>query len=472
MKRSIVLVLLCSQLLSVADAQSSVDLTIDASSPQKQIPADFSGLSFETGSLRYNNHNYATNACFFSPTNTHLLMLFKNLGIKSLRIGGNSADRGNGPSTNEIDSFFGFVKAADVKVVYSLRLANGNAAQDASIANYVWNSYRPYLISLAIGNEANSYNGMDPEMTNSALFIAKWNKFASAVTGSVPDVILGGPDNGNGATSWVSAFAQAEKSNSHVAYIFSHYEPGGPSRKKTAQQVMEEMLSPDCDTKRCPSCYEKIGKTALSSGLGYRFTEANSHVAAPDSQGVNHSFATALFALDFLYWWAGHDCAGVNFHTGLHGYNAGLFLGKDGDYGVHPISYGIAAFNVGGHGAIDSMAIKNSDKLNLTAYAVTDTNNNLFVTIINREHGENARNALVKINATGRSESVMYLKAPENNIAATNGVTLGGAIIDGKEAWAGKWDPIDSSNASGCEVNVNASSAAIVKVTGAKILSQ
>lgn len=226
MKRSIVLVLLCSHLLSVADAQSSVDLTIDASSSQKKIPADFSGLSFETGSLRYDNHNYATNAYFFSPTNTHLLMLLKNLGIKSLRIGGNSADRGNSPSTNEIDSFFGFVKAADIKVVYSLRLANGNAAQDATVANYVWNSYRPYLISLAIGNEANSYNGLDPEMTNSALFIAKWNRFASAVTDSVPDVILGGPDNGNGATSWVSAFAQAEKGNSHVAYIFSHYEPG------------------------------------------------------------------------------------------------------------------------------------------------------------------------------------------------------------------------------------------------------
>ena len=120
---------------------------------------------------------------------------------------------------------------------------------------------------------------------------------------------------------------------------------------------------------------------------------------------------------------------------------------------------------------MDSMAIENSNKLNLTAYAVTDTNNNLFVTIINREHGENARNALVRINARGKTESVMYLKAPDNNIAATNGVTLGGAIIDGNESWAGKWDPIDSSTASGCAVNVNASSAAIVKVTGARILS-
>lgn len=471
MKRLIVLALLCSQLLRVADAQSSVDLTIDPNSPQKQIPADFSGLSFETGSLHYNNHNYATNACFFSPTNAHLLMLFKNLGIRSLRIGGNSVDRGNA-STNEIDSFFSFAKAADIKVVYSLRLANGNASQNAAIANYIWNNYRSYLISLAIGNEANSYNGLDPEMTNSAQFIAKWNRFASAVTDSVPDVILGGPDNGNGATSWVSAYAKAEKGNSHVAYIFSHYEPGGPSKKKTAQQIIDEMLSSDCDAKRYPSCYEKIGKTALSSGLGYRFTEANSHVATPDSQGVNHSFATALFALDFLYWWAGHSCAGVHFHTGLRGYNAGLYLDKDGDYGIYPISYGIAAFNLGGHGAMDSMAIKNSEKLNLTAYAVTDTNNNLFVTIINREHGKNARNALVKINAPSQSGSVMYLKAPENNIAATNGVTLGGAIINGKEPWAGNWDPIGSSTASGCEVNVHASSAAIVKFTGARILSQ
>ncbi len=82
-------------------------------------------------------------------------------------------DRGFIPSTNEIDAFFRFVKAADLKVIYSLRLANGDPFQDASIAKYVWDNYRPYLICLAIGNEPNSYDGLDCEITNSTSFIAK-----------------------------------------------------------------------------------------------------------------------------------------------------------------------------------------------------------------------------------------------------------------------------------------------------------
>src|SRR5580698_4829414 len=94
-------------------AQSPVTLEIAPESPSVAIPEDFSGFSFETGSLRYNH--YRTNAYFFDSTNVRLLALFRNLGIKSLRIGGNSVDRGYVPSNNDIDALFRFVKVADVK---------------------------------------------------------------------------------------------------------------------------------------------------------------------------------------------------------------------------------------------------------------------------------------------------------------------------------------------------------------------
>jgi hypothetical protein len=444
-------------------AMPPVIVTVETNGPQTPIPDDFSGFSFETGRL---HKDHRTGAYFFDSSNTQLLTIFRNLGIKSLRIGGNTVDRGFVPAPADIDALFRFAKAADVKVVYSLRLANGDPAQDASIAQYVWNHYRPWLISLAIGNEPNSYNGLDPGITNIALFTAKWHKFASAVIGATPGVKLGGLDNGNGAVSWLSAFARAEQANKNVDCIFSHYEPGGTSRGKSAGQVIDEMLSPDCDARRCQSCYEKIGKTAESLGWGYRFTEANSHVATPASRGVNHSFATALFALDFLHWWAAHGCAGVNFHTGFNGYNGGFYTETNGDYGLFPICYGIAAFSVGGHGVTDYLVIKKPLDLNLTAYAVTDSNS-LIVTIINREHGQNARDSIVRINARGRSESVMYLKAPDNDITAMSGITLGGATIDGNSSWQGKgkWEPVDSTDLNGCNVKVDASSSAIVKFT-------
>jgi hypothetical protein len=446
--------------LTPAMALSPVAVTIDTNGPRTSIPPDFSGFSFETGRL---HKDRGTGAYFFDSSNTQLLTIFRNLGIRGLRIGGNSVDRGYVPATADIDALFRFAKAGDVKVIYSLRLANGDPAQDASIARYIWDRYRPSLINLAIGNEPNSYNGLDPEVTNTALFIAKWNKFASAVIAATPGVQLGGPDNGNGAVAWVSAFAGAEGSNTSVDCIFSHYEPGGTSRGKSAQQLIDEMLSPECDERRCKSCYEKIGKVAESMGWRYRFTEANSHVATPASRGVNHSFATALFALDFLHWWAAHGCASVEFHTGFNGYNGGFYTDTNGNYGMFPIGYGIAAFNVGGHGVTDSLAIKNPQNLNLTAYAVRD-GDTLFVTVINREHGKNARDAIVRINARGRSESVMYLKSPGNDVTAMSGVTLGGAAIDGKSLWQGKWESVNSRDGSG--VRVEAPSAAIIRITG------
>ena len=482
----------CALFLKTATAQSPITLTIDPNVSGMPIPPDFTGLSFETGALRYNN--YRTDGYLFDSSNTQFLTLFKNLGINSLRIGGNSVDRGSALTTNDLDAFFRFVKAGDLKVIYSLRLANGNADEDASIAKYIWGKYRPYLICLAIGNEANSYNGLDPEMTNSATFIAKWNKFASAVTSAVPDVVLGGPDNGNGSFAWASDFARAERGNKNLACIFSHYEPGGPGKYKTTAQLVNEMLSPAIDDKRCPDCYEKLGVMARSLGFSYRFTEANTQVAPPlpsmhvpmtrqdeeaarrvkaaDLPSGNHTFSTALFALDFMHWWAAHGCLSVHFHTGLKGFNAGLHLGTNGDYEPYPISYGIAAFSIGGHGSADSMAIKNPDNVDLTAYAVTDTNNNLFVTIINKEHGTNARNATVTINACGKSAGVIYLKAPNDDVTETSGVTLGGSTIDDSSPWQGKWDSLDSTGTAGCDVNVETSSAAIVKITGAKVIEK
>jgi hypothetical protein len=468
-----------------ADEASPVILTIDPTASGRPIPQDFSGFSFESGSLATNH--FKTHGYFFDSSNPQLLTLFQNLGIKSLRIGGDTVDRGYVPSTNDIDAFFRFVKAANLKVIYSVRLANGDASRSAAIAHYVWDNYRPYLISLAIGNEANSYNGLDRQVTNSATYIAKWNQFASAVIASTPNVVLGGPDNGNGSTSWASDFASAEQNNKNVAFIFSHYEPGGPGRGKTPQQLIDEMLSPVCDDKKYPKFCKVMTDMTQPQGWAYRFTEDNTQVAPPlppknprAPQGhqdaiaqtsthaaSNHSFATALFALDFMHWWAAHGCQGVHFHTGFGGFNGGMFFDETGHYGIYPIYYGIAAFGVGGQGMADSLAMKNPNHLNLTAYAVTDTNNTLFVTIINREHGEGARDADIRINATGAQTSVLYLKSPGNDITATSGITLGGAKINGLEPWQGEWTPLDSNGAS-YTVKVAASSAAIVKLTDAK----
>src|SRR3954467_13263225 len=99
-----------------AHAQSPVSLTLSSKVPGSMIAPDFIGLSFESEKvLPDTNGSY-----YFSPTNKALLALFKTLGVKSLRIGGNTADRPGVkvPEPADVDSLYGFARAADAKVIY------------------------------------------------------------------------------------------------------------------------------------------------------------------------------------------------------------------------------------------------------------------------------------------------------------------------------------------------------------------
>ncbi len=460
----LILCSVCSFFLFSAgsNAQSPVTLNVYPDARIKAVPHDFLGLSFETATLI--NNNAGVNGYLFDSTDTQLLTLFKNLAIRNLRIGGDSVDTTATPSRQAIDSLFGFARAADLKVIYSLRLANGDSAQDASIARYILDNYRQYLQCFAIGNEPNLYGKMDPEITGYPTWLAKWERFAEVVIDSVPGAKFGGPDVGTGGWSWDPQFSQAQSGSGILTNIFSHYYVGGVSTGKTPQQLIDNMLSTKWDTINYPKQYAIISNV----GLPYRLTESNSYVAGnPGVWGGNNSFATALFALDYAHWWAIHGCAGVNFHTYQWKYNGTVYQDSDGNLQVYPIAYGIRAFDVGGHGTIDSVVIGNPDTLDLTAYAVTDSTRTLFITIINREYGTGVRDANVTIKVTGSADSVMYLVAPNDDIGATSGVTLGGASITNNGPWQGKWILLDSANSSGCLVRVPGSSAAIVKLAEA-----
>ena len=72
---------------------------------------------------------------YFRPGNMPLVALFHTLGVKSLRIGGNSVDAPAIPVPSEADvaSLFEFAQAAGVKVIYSVRLQNGDLAAAAQV---------------------------------------------------------------------------------------------------------------------------------------------------------------------------------------------------------------------------------------------------------------------------------------------------------------------------------------------------
>lgn len=453
-------------------AESPVTLTIQARAPGAAIPADFVGISFGMKALLPNK----AGAHIFSATNTSLVTLFQNLGIRHLRVGGTTVESPPAtpiPDETAIDNLFAFARAAGVKkIIYSLRLLETDPAKqyamtNAAIAKYIWSRYRPYLECFAIGNEPDvgRVYKQDLTITNFATYLDKWRKFAAAITNAVPEAKFAGPDGGSGNITWTTRFADAEKNSGIISVIAEHYYSGGKGRGVSASEGIDTMLSPGW-IKEYQILYDKMAAPVLSDGLPYRFTEANDHYSGgiPDA---SDTFAGALWALDFLHWWAAHDTKGVDFHNTQWVVSDILAPDPDsnGQFKTNPKGYGLKAFELGGHGSPEPVAISNPKRVNLTAYAVREAGN-LFVTIINKEHGTNARGADLTIISAGiaKPAELILLTAPGGDVTAKTGVTLGGAAISGDGPWLGKWKPLESKKAGECVVKVAPASATIVKI--------
>lgn len=462
-----------------AFGQSPVSMSIATTSPGYLIPDDFSGLSFEIGSQRPNRNGVTGN--LFSASNTQLITLFQNVGLRNLRIGGGTVDGTNATvlTHGDIDNLFAFAGAAGVKVIYSLQLENGNSATDASSALYIWQKYQAQLDCFAIGNEPDwdSYHyppsgtGTDPAISNYPSYLSDWRNFAAAITNAEPGEVFAGPDTGayTKATyylseSWTQHFADDENNSGIIALVTQHFYVGASPGTNTAQQGIQAMLSPSWVTASNQWLYANNMAPVVADGLAYRLTESNDYLDGITN--ASDAFASALWALDYMHWWAAHNCAGVNFHNKPWLTTDTVYLDSSVQYQINPKAYGIKAFDIGGHGNVLPVTLTNSGKLNLTAYAVQNANN-LNVTIVNKENGTNAHDASVTIVPNGISSAsvaAMFLAA-SGNPGATNGVTLGGATITNNAPWTGQWTSLGILTNGQCTVTVPACSAAIVAIT-------
>src|SRR5580704_9968659 len=119
--------LICPKVASAAQVPVTVTIT---NSPGYAIPSDFSGLSF--GAVSELPGHGGVPGLMFNGTNAQLITLFKNSGLHHLRLGGTTVEGTNAvvPDRAALDDVFAFAKAADVKVIYSFPLLNGNSSSN------------------------------------------------------------------------------------------------------------------------------------------------------------------------------------------------------------------------------------------------------------------------------------------------------------------------------------------------------
>jgi len=454
-------------------AQVPVQLELGLQPAGAEIPADFVGLSFEMQRVLPDTNG----SHFFSPENKPLIATFKTLGIKSLRVGGNTADRPTlpVPSQADVDQLFSFAKAADVKVIYTLRLNQGDPAAAAEMANYISRHYSGQLDCFAIGNEPNVFS------TNFDVYLTEWKRYAAQITApsNSPDAKFCGPSVSPGHEKWSAQFAQDLAGGGLLKYISQHDYAGGDARKVTNPEVArDKILSPTMEVHYAKFAANFVS-AVLSNRLAYRFEEANSFYDG-GAADVSDTFASALWALNYQWWWAEHRMSGINFHTGdkvaARDENKpcryATFWTTTNGYNVHPIGYAEKMFSLGSRGKIISWNLSYpATNFNFTAYSVRGNDRAFYVTLINFSHGDFATNCSVQIIArqpTGwAGGEIIRLATPDGDVSRKSGVTLGGSEINDDASWTGQWESISPPDNPGSPIVVAmpAASAAVVKLT-------
>ena len=461
MKRSFLLIACLLLLLTIALRAADVSLTIDTQSLGPEIPRDFAGVSIFTGTQVRDHKGIPGN--LFSGANKQLITLFKNAGIHHLRLGatGSASSGSKNLSHEDIDALFAFAKAADVRVIYSLHYADG-----VPTAKYVWANYRPSLDFFAFDNEPDNRleGGSGAAVDHPKDYFTSWGEFATSVVAAVPGAKFAGPDASG--RSLVKRFVEQEKDSGALGLVTQHTYVGGNPRKRGIDlaRAIETMLSRGWVTNNYPELYRSVLKPVQKEGYPFRITELDDHVHGVT--GASDAFVSALWALDCMHWWAAHGAAGINFQNTEWLHTDTFYLDSKTNYQVYPKAYGIKAFDLGSRGRVAKLSIGNKDDLNLRAYAIVD-GTNLFVTIINKEHGAGARDAKVKISAAGLAPQKavrMLLAAHDGSVEATEGITLGGGVITNNAPWEGKWTDLKPSN-EGCEVQVPAASAVVARIS-------
>ena len=111
----------------------------------------------------------------------------------------------------------------------------------------------------------------------------------------------------------------------------------------------------------------------------------------------------------------------------------------------------------------------NADNVNLTAYSALASDNSIRITLINKEHGENAKNSDIKINIDNnlafKQVQIISLTAPNNDVTATANVTMGNSLIDETGNWKGNWTKLSKIKNNQITIRVPASSAIVLKLS-------
>lgn len=333
------------------------------------MPADFTGLSYETGQLY--------NPDFFSEKNTALIKAFLKLNPHGvLRLGGHLSNitpwEGIGqtdpkqirgvrhgiedywewplvdPSVQQkkqgvltrkaLANLRAFLDAVGWRLIYGLNFACGSPARAADEASAVTSILGDRLIAFVIGNEPDGFSE-DPFFRDKGYdlrqYLLEYETWVKAIRQRAPHARFAGPDTEGKIDTWVLEFAKKTKGD--VAMLTSHFYGMGPASNPamTAERLLRKDNS---DLDRWIAGVHAARNAA--GGTPYRMDEGNSCFGG-GRKDVSNAYASALWAADFMLKAASAGVVGVNLHGGGVGVYTPIETSAARPASPRPVYYGM-----------------------------------------------------------------------------------------------------------------------------------
>jgi hypothetical protein len=446
---------------SSARAADPVSIRIDPSRRLRAIPSNYMGLGYEASSVAMG---------ILSADNHPYVQLVRNLGRDGvIRIGGNVSDfafyDADGTSKWEpkdtvltlanIRQLRSFLDATGWKLIWGLNLGGDRLDNAVDEARAVAQVMGDKLLALEIGNEPDLFTRSGHRTGNYdyQAWARDYRRYKSAVRAVLPRVPFAGPDIAF-RTEWLESFSRDEGGD--IAMLTAHHYIMGQADPATTIELMLQ------EEKKYQPALAKFQAAAQAAHVPWRMCETQSF-SGGGRAGVSDTFASALWALDYLFVLAGYGCSGVNMETGVNHLGwvskyTPITGAPPGPYAPAPEYYGLLAFAQAARGE-QIAAVTNTGGINLTAYA-TRQGGDTVVTVINKDATQGASVEISGI--ASRQASVMRLTGP--SLAATSGASLGGAVLAADGTWSrGKSDAVRIAGGKAL-LDVPAGSAALISL--------
>lgn len=296
-------------------ASVQVSVSIDVRHPGARVPREFLGLSFELASLPQ-IARYAGSGDFAT--------LLRSLGAGVLRFGGASADTRVAWTdvATPRPAWASFaLKAGDLRHLRKLASESGwqilltiglahydprAAAREAAAAKMALGGW---LAGIEIGNEPDSYarHNLRTAPWTPARYNAEVSSYRRAIARVAPGIPLAGPGVSGSAAfkRWGAAEATAQR----PALLTGHHYPLGC--RQVPAPTIARLLSAQIRRAQDASLRRYLS-LSRASATAFRLDETNS-VSCGGQPGVSNTFASALWAVDYIARAMLSGVAGVNF---------------------------------------------------------------------------------------------------------------------------------------------------------------